>query len=64
MTQRVDMPATRGCCDDVMSIPSPLPQDATVVDVHGSRFLLEWLDRGVLAAAAALVLREPFRRPR
>jgi|tagenome__1003787_1003787.scaffolds.fasta_scaffold12857142_1 hypothetical protein len=58
------MSATHGCCDGVMSTPSPLPQVVTVVDVHGSRFLLEWLDRDVLAAAAALVLREPVRRPR
>jgi hypothetical protein len=27
-----------------------LPEKATVVDVDGSRFLLEWLDMGVLAA--------------
>ena len=52
------MPATHGCCDGVMSTPSPVPQQATVVEVHGSRFLLEWLDRDVLAAAAALILRE------
>ena len=30
----------------------PLPDRATVVDVHGSRFLLEWLDRDTLANAA------------
>jgi hypothetical protein len=64
MTRGVDVPASRGCCDGVMPNPSPLPQDVTVVDVHGSRFLLEWLDRDVLAAAAALALREPVRRPR
>jgi hypothetical protein len=27
-----------------------LPETATVVDVHGSRFLLEWLDLSTLAA--------------
>ncbi|MGY1730247.1 hypothetical protein ACI798_01910 [Geodermatophilus sp. SYSU D01045] len=31
----------------------PLPDRATLVDVHGSRFLLEWLDRDTLATAAA-----------
>ncbi|MGY1737047.1 hypothetical protein [Geodermatophilus sp. SYSU D00684] len=31
----------------------PLPDRATVVDVYGSRFLLEWLDRDILATAAA-----------
>ncbi|MFC4694008.1 MULTISPECIES: hypothetical protein [Geodermatophilus] len=31
----------------------PLPDRATVVDVYGSRFLLEWLDRDTLATAAA-----------
>ncbi|SFT66726.1 hypothetical protein SAMN05660657_02276 [Geodermatophilus amargosae] len=30
----------------------PLPERATVVDVHGSRFVLEWLDRDTLADAA------------
>jgi hypothetical protein len=35
-----------------------LPSNATVVDVNGSRFLLEWLDLGTLAAAAAARLRE------
>jgi hypothetical protein len=30
-----------------------LPPTVTVVDVDGSRFLLEWLDLGTLAAAAA-----------
>ncbi|MGY1833152.1 hypothetical protein ACI8AA_22280 [Geodermatophilus sp. SYSU D01180] len=33
----------------------PLPDRATVVDVYGSRFLLEWLDRETLATAAATV---------
>ncbi|MGY1653351.1 hypothetical protein [Geodermatophilus sp. SYSU D01119] len=30
----------------------PRREDATVVEVHGSRFLLEWLDLGTLAHAA------------
>ncbi|MGY1601715.1 hypothetical protein [Geodermatophilus sp. SYSU D00815] len=34
-----------------------LPPGATVVEVHGSRFLLEWLDVTVLAAAAASLRR-------
>lgn len=64
----VDLPDTGACCHDVMTPPAPhLPSEATVVDVHGSRFLLEWLDRDVLAAAAALGLRQrvgsgPIRR--
>ena len=29
-----------------------LPDEAGVVEVYGSKFLLEWLDRDVLAAAA------------
>jgi hypothetical protein len=41
-----------------------LPVGATVVDVHGSRFLLEWLAREVLAAAAALRLNQPGEPPR
>ena len=32
----------------------PTPEDATVVEVNGSRFVLEWLDRETLATAAAL----------
>lgn len=36
-----------------------IPDDVHVVDVHGSRFLLEWLDRDVLAAAAAALLAAP-----
>ena len=32
----------------------PTPEDATVVEVNGSRFVLEWLDRETLAHAAAL----------
>ncbi|GAB3316084.1 hypothetical protein GCM10027451_32410 [Geodermatophilus aquaeductus] len=46
---------TSVCCHDVMTTPRvlrPLPDRATVVDVHGSRFLLEWLDRDTLADAA------------
>jgi hypothetical protein len=34
-----------------------LPPGATVVEVDGSRFLLEWLDVAVLAAAAASLRR-------
>jgi hypothetical protein len=40
-----------------------VPAEATVVEVHGSRFLLEWLDLEVLAAAAALRLEEAAPRP-
>jgi len=44
-----------------------IPEAAVVVEVYGSKFLLEWLDRDVLAAAAALQLarensEEPGRR--
>ena len=31
----------------------PVPGEVHVVEVYGSKFLLEWLDREVLAAAAA-----------
>jgi hypothetical protein len=31
-----------------------VPDEASVVEVYGSKFLLEWLDREVLASAAAL----------
>jgi hypothetical protein len=30
-----------------------VPDEASVVEVYGSKFLLEWLDRDVLASAAA-----------
>ena len=30
-----------------------VPDQVSVVEVYGSKFLLEWLDRDVLAAAAA-----------
>ncbi len=30
-----------------------LPEQPSVVEVYGSKFLLEWLDRDVLASAAA-----------
>jgi hypothetical protein len=33
-----------------------IPEAASVVEVYGSKFLLEWLDRDVLASAAALNL--------
>ncbi len=33
--------------------PRHVPDDVSVVEVYGSKFLLEWLDREVLAAAAA-----------
>jgi hypothetical protein len=46
------------------SSPRRLPAGTTVVDVDGSRFLLEWLDWEVLAAAAAARLREPDQPPR
>jgi hypothetical protein len=44
-----------------------IPEATSVVEVYGSKFLLEWLDRDVLAAAAALPLAgqvsaEPVRR--
>jgi hypothetical protein len=48
---------TTMCCHDVMTTCAallPRREDATVVEVHGSRFLLEWLDLGTLASAAAL----------
>ena len=47
---------TSMCCHDVMTTcrTELRPEDATVVEVHGSRFLLEWLDRETLAVAAAL----------
>lgn len=35
-----------------------VPDEASVVEVYGSTFLLEWLDREVLAAAAARPLAE------
>lgn len=41
-----------------------LPSDVTVVDVDGSRFLLEWLDWQVLAAAAVSQLQVPDREAR
>ncbi|WP_167762264.1 hypothetical protein [Blastococcus sp. CT_GayMR20] len=37
----------------------PLPDEASVVEVYGSKFLLEWLDLDVLASAAAQNAREP-----
>ena len=44
-----------------------IPDPGVVVEVYGSKFLLEWLDRDVLASAAALHLaigtaEEPGRR--
>ncbi|MGY1804988.1 hypothetical protein ACI78T_17035 [Blastococcus sp. SYSU D00922] len=36
-----------------------LPDATSVVEVYGSKFLLEWLDRDVLASAAALHLTGP-----
>jgi hypothetical protein len=41
----------------------PLPDEASVVEVYGSKFLLEWLDWDVLAAAAALYVRESSATP-
>jgi hypothetical protein len=39
----------------------PVPDEVHVVEVYGSKFLLEWLDREVLASAAAhhVANREP-----
>lgn len=47
---------TRPCCAAVMTTAPllPTPEDATVVEVHGSRFVLEWLQRETLAGAAEL----------
>jgi hypothetical protein len=52
---------SRWCHVDMTASPvrRRLPANATVVDVDGSRFLLEWLDFTTLAAAAAARLREP-----
>jgi hypothetical protein len=62
-TRRVDMSVTPGWSHPDMTAEQPsLPSQATVVDVHGSRFLLEWLDVQVLAAAAALRQPEVERR--
>jgi hypothetical protein len=36
-----------------------IPDASSVVEVYGSKFLLEWLDRDVLAASAALHLTGP-----
>jgi hypothetical protein len=41
----------------------PLPDEVSVIEVHGSKFLLEWLDWDVLAAAAAQYLRESAATP-
>jgi hypothetical protein len=40
----------------------PVPDEVHVVEVYGSKFLLEWLDWDVLASAAAhrLAERTPF----
>jgi len=49
----------RRCCDEFMTaIPAAahLPDEVNVVEVYGSKFLLEWLNRDVLASAAALHL--------
>lgn len=40
-------------------VSRPLPDRASVVEVDGSTFLLEWLDWEVLAAAAALCGAQP-----
>lgn len=50
------------CCDGRMTeTPAVrrIPDPTNVVEVYGSKFLLEWLDRDVLASAAALHLRGP-----
>jgi hypothetical protein len=36
-----------------------VPDEVSVVEVYGSKFLLEWLDREVLASAAAQHLADP-----
>ena len=36
-----------------------VPDEVSVVEVYGSKFMLEWLDRDVLAAAAAQRLATP-----
>jgi hypothetical protein len=41
----------------------PLPDKVSVVEVYGSKFLLEWLDWDVLASAAALYGRESSATP-
>jgi hypothetical protein len=40
-----------------------VPDEVSVVEVHGSKFLLEWLDWEVLAAAAARHRTEPAPTP-
>ncbi len=46
---------TSACCHDVMTNSRllPMPDDVTVVEVYGSRFVLEWLSRDRLAGVAA-----------
>jgi hypothetical protein len=44
---------------DDSPVSRPLPDQASVVEVDGSTFLLEWLDWDVLAAAAALCGAQP-----
>ena len=50
-------------CSDGRMTPTPsvrhLPDEVSVVEVYGSKFLLEWLDWDVLAAAAAHQLAAP-----
>jgi hypothetical protein len=40
------------------SLPDSATGAVSVVEVYGSMFLLEWLDRDVLASASGLRLRE------
>jgi hypothetical protein len=40
-----------------------VPDEVNVVEVYGSKFLLEWLDREVLASAAAQHPADPAPAP-
>ncbi len=62
-TQGGHGPDIDGCSHGAMTgTPAPrhIPDDVSVVQVYGSTFLLEWLDLGVLASAAA---QHPADRP-
>lgn len=55
-TPAVHEPVTGRCSDGRMTATPAtrhVPDEVSVVEVYGSKFLLEWLDRDVLAAAAA-----------
>jgi hypothetical protein len=54
-THGVHVPDTDRWSDGAMTASPalrPVPDDVHVVEVYGSKFLLEWLDWDVLAAAA------------